>query len=151
MQGAITFLATRVKCPDKDNYKNWARAIRYLQGTKELVMPLVADSTHIIKWWIDVSFTIHKNMERQIGAMMAMGRGPSCSTSTRQRINTKSFREAKQIGADNVMPMILWPKYFLEAQGFKIRDSKIYQDNQRASLLEKNGKASICKRTRYIC
>jgi hypothetical protein len=45
---------------------------------------------------------------------------------------------------------VLWTKYFLEAQGYKIDDSKIYQDNQSTILLAKNGRGSSSKRTRHI-
>ena len=44
------------------------------------------------------------------------------------------------MGIDNVMPMVMWVRYFLQAQGYEVRDSEIYQDNQSAMLLEKNGK-----------
>ncbi len=49
IQGAIAFLTTRVKFPDEDDYKKLARVVRYLRHTKDLVMTLEADSTHIIK------------------------------------------------------------------------------------------------------
>jgi hypothetical protein len=48
------------------------------------------------------------------------------------------------------MPQILWTRYFLEAQGYDIKVSIIFQDNQSAILLEKNGKASSSKRTCHI-
>ena len=81
---------------------------------------------------------------------MTMGKGSVYSTSTRQKINTKSSTEAELVGVDDVMPMVIWTRYFLQAQGYEVRDSKIYQDNQSAMLLEKNGKESSGKRTRHI-
>ena len=48
------------------------------------------------------------------------------------------------------MPQVLWMCYFLEAQGFKVTDSTVYQDNQSAILLEKNGRGSSSKRTHHI-
>ena len=48
------------------------------------------------------------------------------------------------------MPQILWTRYFLEAQGYGVRESVVYQDNQSAMLLEKNGRASSSKRTQFI-
>ena len=39
---------------------------------------------------------------------------------------------------------------FLEAQGYSVSENIIYQDNQAAILLEKNGKASSGKRTKHI-
>jgi hypothetical protein len=48
------------------------------------------------------------------------------------------------------MPQELWTRYFLEAQGYDVSDSIVYQDNQSAMLLEKNGHGSSSKRTRHI-
>jgi hypothetical protein len=48
------------------------------------------------------------------------------------------------------MAQVLWTRYFLEAQGYKIRDNKVFQDNQSTMLLEKNGRGSSSKRTRHI-
>jgi hypothetical protein len=48
------------------------------------------------------------------------------------------------------MPQVLWTRYFLEAQGYTVWDSIIYQDKQSSILLEKNGKRSSRKRTRHI-
>ena len=39
---------------------------------------------------------------------------------------------------------------FLEAQGFKVTDNIVYQDNQSATLLEQNGKRSSGKNTRHL-
>jgi len=51
---------------------------------------------------------------------------------------------------DDVMPQIVWCKYFMEAQGYDLTGNTVLQDNQSAMLLEKNGKLSSSKRTRHI-
>ena len=51
---------------------------------------------------------------------------------------------------DDLMPQILWMQYLLEAQGMKVSDNAVYQDNQDAMKLEKNGRASIGKKTQHI-
>ena len=38
----------------------------------------------------------------------------------------------------------------MEDQGYRVRGSKLYQDNMSVVLLEKNWKASSGKRTRHI-
>ena len=48
------------------------------------------------------------------------------------------------------MPQILWTRYFLEAQGYQVKDSVVYQDNQSAMLLANNGRASSSKCTRHM-
>ena len=70
--------------------------------------------------------------------------------STRRKLNTKSSTEAELVSVSDVLPQVLWTRYFLEAQGFKVGESTIFQDNQSAILLEKYGKALASKRTRHI-
>ncbi len=150
IQTAVAFLCTRVKAPDSDDYKKLARVMRYLRGTANMPLVLEADETHIIKWWVDASFAVHPDMKSHTGGAMVMGKGAIYSTSTRHKLNTKSSTEAELVGVNDVMPQILWTRYFLEAQGYGVEDSIIYQDNQSAMLLEKNGRASSGKRTRHI-
>ena len=38
----------------------------------------------------------------------------------------------------------------MEAQGYSINENIVFQDNQSAILMEKNGKASSSKRTKHI-
>ena len=48
------------------------------------------------------------------------GSGLIISISKKQNLNTKSSTEAELIGADDVMPQMLWKRYFLEAKGYGI-------------------------------
>jgi hypothetical protein len=48
------------------------------------------------------------------------------------------------------MPSLLWTRLFLDAQGYGVTENIIFQDNQAAILLEKNGKASSGKRTKHL-
>lgn len=44
----------------------------------------------------------------------------------------------------------MWTRYFIEAQGFTIDESVLFQDNLSATLLEQNRMASSRKRTKNI-
>ena len=81
---------------------------------------------------------------------MTLGAGAIYATSTRQKLNTRSLTESKLVGIHDVMPQILWIRYFLEAQGIHIHDNVIFQDNESAILLRENGRASSSKRTRHM-
>ena len=48
---------------------------------------------------------------------MTLGKGVVMSFSRKQKLNAKSSTEAELIRVDDVMPQIMWIKYFLEAQG----------------------------------
>ena len=50
----------------------------------------------------------------------------------------------------DVMPQVLWTRYFLVKQGYVVDSSVIYQDNKSAILLKENGKASSGQHTRHI-
>ena len=150
IQTSVAFLCTRVKGPDQDDYKKLSRTMGYLRGTINMPLTLEADNVHIIKWWADASFAVHHDMKSHTGGAMTLGKGTIYGTSTRQKLNTKSSTESELVGVNDVMPQVLWTRYFLEAQGYGVKDSVIYQDNQRAILLEKNERASSGKRTRHI-
>jgi hypothetical protein len=89
-------------------------------------------------------------MRSHTGAVLSLGKGGVYSISTRQKINTKSSTEAELVGVDDAMSLIIWTKNFLEAQEYRASDNVVYQDNQSAMLLERNGRASSGKRTRHV-
>jgi hypothetical protein len=146
----VAFLTTRVKSPDEDDYKKLGRCKKYLRRTIDLPLTLEVDGMHVIKCCVDASFAVHPDKKSHTGATMLLGRGSAYSRSTRQRLNTKSSTEAELVGVDDVMPQVLWTRYFLEAQGYTVRDSIIYQENRSSILLEKNGRRSSGKRTQDI-
>ena len=82
--------------------------------------------------------------------MMTMGNGAIQSMSRKQKLNTRSSTEAELIGVDDAMTMVLWTKFFLEAQGYDVEENVVYQDNKSAILLEKNGRKSAGKRSRAL-
>ena len=79
-----------------------------------------------------------------------MGRGAITSISAKQKVNTRSSTEAELVGVDDAMGPVLWTRYFLEAQGYEVRDNVLLQDNQSAIRLETNGRASAGRRSRHL-
>jgi hypothetical protein len=145
LQQAVGFLTTRVKGPDVDDWKKLKRVMQYLRGTKNMKLTLEADNTHVVKWWVDAAFAVHHDMRSQTGAIMSLGKGAVYSSSMRQKLNTRSSTEAELVGVDDAMGMIQWTRLFLTAQGYQVNDTKLYQDNQSAMLMEKHGKRSSTK------
>lgn len=147
---AIAFLTTRVREPDVDDWKKLSHLMKYLRGTKELPLILSANGSGILKWYVDGSFGVHPNMRGHTGGGLSLGRGFPSVNSTKQKLNTRSSTESEIVAVDDCMPAICWTRYFLEAQGYNVAENILYQDNQSAILLEKNGKASSSKRTKHI-
>jgi hypothetical protein len=150
IQTAVAFLSTRVKECGEDDYKKLRRMIQFLRATKDDFLTLSANSLHSVRWWVDASYAVHPDMKSHTGGALSLGGGVIYGTSKKQKLNTKSSTESELVGADDVMPQILWTLYLLEAQGFKIVDDVLYQDNKSSILLETNGRGSSGKRTRHI-
>ena len=79
-----------------------------------------------------------------------MGAGCFYSSSKKQKVNSRSSTEAELVGVNDMMPMVLWTRLFLQGQGFEINRNIVYQDNTSTELMAKHGKLSCGKRTRYI-
>jgi len=150
IQTAVAFLSTRVKSPDKDDYKKLKRLMQHLRKTKDIELTLEADNLRVVKWWIDGSCAVYNDMRSHTGAVMSLGKGAVYGASTRQKLNTRSSTEAKLVGVDNLMGQVMWTWCFLQAQGYDVTDNIVYQDNKSAILLEKNGRASAGKRSQHI-
>jgi hypothetical protein len=89
-------------------------------------------------------------MRGHTGGGLTFGLGYPISTSTKQKLNTRSSTESELVAVDDLMPSILWTRHFLESQGYGVKENIILQDNKSAILLETNGKASSTKRTKHI-
>jgi hypothetical protein len=124
--------------------------MKYIRGTRDLILRLSADGNGILKWWIDASFAVHPNMRGHSGGGLSLGRGFPITSSTKQKLNTRSSTETEIVGVDDFMPAVCWTRYFMEAQGYNVADNVVAQDNKASMLLENNGKASSSKRTKHI-
>ena len=150
IRNAVSFLCTRVKSPDNDDYKKLHRVIKYRRKTKFLCLTMEADRLDQNEWFIDAAFAVHEDMCSHTGAYMTFGRGMMNGTSNKQKINTTSSTEAEVVGMHDNMPAVLWTWYFLQEQGYPLKPSILHQDNQISILLENNGRASSGKRTRHM-
>ena len=120
---------------------------KLLSSSKEVSL---YDSLSKIRWYVDASYGVHPDCRSHTGATMTLGSGSVISKSTKQKLNTRSSTEAELVDVNNAMSIILWTRLFLEAQGIKVDDNIIYQDNQSTMLLAKNGRQSSGKSTRHL-
>ena len=136
---AIAFLCTQLNNPDEDDYKKLTRLVRYLRGTKDLILTLHANNDGIIRWWIDASYAVHDDMKGHTRAPLSQGKGGIYRGSWKQRLVARSSTESELVGVYDVLPQVLWTKQFLEEQGWSDSATVVYQDNTSSILLEKNG------------
>ena len=89
-------------------------------------------------------------MKSHTGGVTSFGRGILCSKSSKQKLNTKSSTEAELVGFSDFLPYPLWFLFFLKHQGYDLSENVIFQDNQSAIRLEKNGRNSCTGNSRHI-
>jgi hypothetical protein len=100
----ISFLTTRVKLPDEDDWGKLKRVLKYLNGTRHMKLNLSADNITCLKWRVDTSHATHKDCRGHTGAMLSLGKGAVISISYKHKINTKSSTEGELVGVNDVLP-----------------------------------------------
>ena len=134
---AISFLCGPLHNPDEDDYKKLTRMIRYLRGTKSLIITLQANDDGITRWWIDASYAVHDDMKGHPGATMSLGKGGIYSGSWKQCLVAHSSTESELIGVYDTLPQVLWTKQFLKEEGWRVTEFR--QPIQVQSHLEMQG------------
>jgi hypothetical protein len=147
---AVSFLCTRVSKSTTQDQGKLKRVLEYINGTMELEYTMGADDLGKLRTWVDASFAVHPDMKSHTGGVMSMGIGGIVCKSSKQKLNTKSSTEAELVGASDYLPNTIWTKNFLEAQGHKVMENILEQDNESAIKLEKNGRTSAGPRSRHI-
>ena len=108
------------------------------------------DSLSIIHWWVDAVYGVHWDCKGHIGAMVSMGNRAIFSFSRGQKLNARSSTRAELIVITDALGIILWTKYFMEAQGYTIDTNIIFQDNKSTILQATNGRQSAEKKSKHI-
>jgi hypothetical protein len=135
IQPTVAFLTTRVKSPEKDNWLKLKRLLKYIRGTISMPLILKAESLSIVKWWVDTSYATRGDERGHTGATTSMGEGSITGISEKQKINTRSSTESERVTVNEVAPQMLWTRYFIESQVYKLDESVLNQDNMSVMLL----------------
>ncbi len=125
---AISFLTTRVKKPDEDDWKKLCRVLSYLSSTLDFVLTLGCNQLESLTWYIDGSYAVHGNMKGQSGAILMTDGCTLLARSNKQKVNTRSSTEAELIAVDDALPTVQWTKNFMKDQGYDL-DSILQEDN----------------------
>ena len=150
LEVAISFLTRRVQEPDEDDWKKLRRVVQYCYGTLDEQRTIGATCLKDLFTWIDAAYAVHWDMKSHTGGCMSFGVGTLSTKSGVQKINVKSSTEGELVAMSEYLPYNLWMYHFMDAQGYKLDQNIIYQDNQAAIKMENNGRMSSTGRTRHI-
>ena len=70
--------------------------------------------------------------------------------SVKHKLNTRSSTEDELVGIHDIFPHIIWIQQLMQAQGYIVPTSMLYQDNKSTMTLDVKGKSSSSKRTRHM-
>ena len=148
----VSLLSGRVREPNKDDWGKARRLIQYLNRTVDLHLVLHFDNLSIARWHVDASFGVHEDFKSQSGGLLtlSLAGGAIISSSSKQKLNTRSSTEAELVAVDDFIGKLLWTQRFLREQGYNLQKNILYQDNKSAILLETKGRSSLGKRSRAL-
>jgi hypothetical protein len=118
-----------VKQPSSSDWKKLVHLMKFINGTVNDKMTLLADNLHVIHWYVDSALAVHPDFKGHTGAIATYGQGTVQSIYAKQKLNTRRSTESELVGTDQVCPMVLWMKLFHKAQGYKIDENLVWQDN----------------------
>ena len=150
IEPAVAFFTTRVRNPNKDDWKKMKRCITFLKQTKNDPRIIGCQNLKELFTWVDASFAVHPNMRSHTGGVMSMGRGMIHCRSSKQKLNTKSTTESELVGTSEYVPFNIWIVMFMGKQGYDINKNVLFQDNQSTIRMLKNGRESCTGNSRHI-
>ena len=126
------------------------RCLQYIKATIHMTLTLGEDSLNILNLFIDSAYQVHEDCKGHTGGALTLGQGAVISKSSGQKMNTKSSSETELVGVDDLLPAVLWTKYFIEAQGYNVEHNIIHKDNESTLRMLINGKKSCTPGSKHI-
>jgi hypothetical protein len=107
MLPGIVFLATWVKDLNQQDCIKQIKRMNYFKSTQDNIPKMSADDSQTMKWYIDSSFAVYKDMRSHTGAIMTLRKGVIISESTKQKVNLWGLTESKMIAVNNMISKLL--------------------------------------------
>ena len=150
VEPTVAFLCTRVSKSTEEDWLKLKRLMRYINSTLSLVRIIGASSLRDLHTFVDAAYAVHPDMKSHTGGGISMGYGMLHCKSSKQKLNTKSSTEAELVGVGEYLPYNIWLVNFLKVQGYDLTSNTLYQDNQSAIRMERNGRNSCTGNSRHV-
>ena len=145
----VSFLTTRVLCPDEDDWNKLSRLLKYLNGSRNIGLCLEPGESKSLCAYIDASYGVHVDGKSHSGMCMSIGKGTFYARSCKQKIVSKSSSEAELIAASDMGTDAIHHNEFLIGQREEPGPADIKQDNQSTMAMISKGK-STAVRSRHV-
>ena len=150
LETGVSFLTTRIQSPTEEDWGKLRRLLNFVKATRTDRRIIGVKDFLTLETWIDASHAIHMNMRGNTGGCMSLGVGVVHAKASKQKLNSKSSTETEVIGVSEYVPYKIQLINFIESQGYHIKRKVLYQDNQSAMRMEKNGRNSCTGNSRHI-
>ena len=97
----VAVFPTRVKEPNETDWKILVRIIKYLNGTNKKYLTMSDDDLKVNIWYVDASFAVQPDFNIHTGAIVTMAQGAMQSLYRKQKLNTRSSKEAELVAVDD--------------------------------------------------
>ena len=150
IEPTVSFLCTRVKGPDRDDWCKLKRLLCWTKKTVEDVRIIGADSLVDMLTFIDSAHAVHPDMRGHTGGATTFGTGIIDQKSSKQKMNSRSSTETEVIGNSEYLPKNIYFEMFMEGQGYKLRSNTLTQDNVSTMRMATNGRSSCTSNSKHI-
>lgn len=142
----IAALSTRMENPTKEDFLKLVRLIKYLNGTRDREMKILAKDLQIYGS-ADASFGVHGDGKSQSGYLLWVGtqNAPFLSASKKQTLTTRSSTEAELVALSAVAEMVIPARRLMEDLGIPQKAVCIEQDNQSSMMIVEKGPGRSAK------
>ena len=150
IEPTVNFLCTRVTKSTEQDWTKLKRLMIFIKNTLHDKRFIGMKGVGEMFTWVDAAYAVYDDMRSQTGGAMSFGLGVIHCKTSRQKLNTKSSTESELVGVSDYIPYNIWMTMFLREQGMVLYKNILYQDNQSAIKMEKNGKESCTGNSRHI-
>ena len=150
LEPTVQFMCTRVTKSTEQDWIKMRRLMLYLKNTINERRYIAIKDKGAMFTWVDAAYAVYEDMRSQTGGAISFGLGVVHCKSSRQKLNTKSSTESEVVGVSDYLPYNIWMTLFLKEQGMILYKNVLYQDNQSAMKMLKNGRESCTGNSRHI-
>ena len=82
--------------------------MKYLKGTQNLELTLLADNMSLLTWYVDACFAVHEDYKGHNGTILVLGKGAVTSFFRKQKCNAKRSTKAELVVVNDALLQVLW-------------------------------------------